>query len=75
MIKVEGTLILKGSRNSYVFLSGSLDTLANGTREPGKKQWGGIEVAEGGRLEMEYVGVVRAPTPITITAFSPKVNT
>ena len=72
VIKVEGTLLIKGTKNSYVYLSGSLDTAANGKREPGMKQWGGIEVAEGGRLEMEYAGIVRAPTPIT--AFSPKVK-
>lgn len=72
VIKVEGTLIIKGAKGSYVYLSGSMDTLANGTRQPGSRQWGGIEVAEGGRLEMEYAGVVRAPTPIT--AFSPKVK-
>ncbi len=72
VLKVEGTLIIKGSKNAYVYLSGSLDSTANGKREPGQKQWGGIEVAEGGRLEMEYAGIMRAPTPIT--AFSPKVK-
>jgi hypothetical protein len=71
VIKVEGTLILKGTRNSYVTLSGSLDSSKNGA-EPGQKLWGGIEVAEGGRLEMEYVGCMRAPTPVT--AFSPQVR-
>lgn len=65
VIKVEGTLIVKGTKTAYVYLSGSLDTANNGTRQPGGKQWGGIEVAESGRLEMEYAGVVRAPTPIT----------
>jgi hypothetical protein len=72
VIKVEGTLIIKGAKSSYVYLSGSLDSLKNGTREPGNRPWGGIEVAEGGRLEMEFAGVMRAPTPIT--AFSPKVR-
>jgi hypothetical protein len=64
LIKVEGTLILKGTRNSYITLSASLDSSRNGA-EPGIKQWSGIEVAEGGRLEMEYVGLMKAPTPIT----------
>jgi hypothetical protein len=72
VIKVEGTLIVKGTKTSYVYLSGSLDTATNGTRQPGARQWGGIEVAETGRLEMEYAGVVRAPTPIT--AFSNQVR-
>ena len=71
VIKVEGTLILKGSQNSYVSLSGSLDSSRNGVA-PGQKLWGGIEVAEGGRLQMEYVGCMRAPTPVT--AFSPQVK-
>ena len=71
VIKVEGTLILKGTKNSYVSLSGNLDSSRTGA-EPGKKQWGGIEVAEGGRLEMEYVGMMKAPTPIT--AFSANVK-
>jgi len=71
VIKVEGTLILKGSRNSYVTLSGSLDSSRSGV-EPGQKQWAGIEVADGGRLEMEYAGFMRAPTPIT--AFSTQVK-
>lgn len=65
VIKVEGTLIIKGAKTSYVYLSGSLDTSKSGTREPGNRQWGGIEVSESGHLEMEYAGVVRAPTPIT----------
>jgi hypothetical protein len=64
VIKVEGTLILKGTKNSYVTLSGSIDSGRTGP-EPGNRQWGGIEVAEGGRLEMEYAGCMRAPTPIT----------
>lgn len=72
VIKVEGTLIIKGTKTSYVYLSGSLDTAKNGTRQPGGKQWGGIEVAETGRLEMEYAGLMRAPTPIT--AFSSQVR-
>ncbi len=71
VIKVEGTLILKGTKNSYVTLSGSLDSSRNGP-EPGKRQWGGIEVADGGRLEMEHAGFMKAPTPIT--AFSTKVR-
>lgn len=71
VIKVEGTLILKGTKNSYVGLSGSLDTTRNGV-EPGNRPWGGIEVSEGGRLEMEYAGMMRAPTPIT--AFSTQVK-
>ena len=65
IIKVEGTLIIKGTKSSYVYLSGSLDSNKSGGRGPGSKQWGGIEVAETGRLEMEYAGVMRAPTPIT----------
>jgi hypothetical protein len=71
VIKVEGTLILKGTRNSYVTLSGSLDSTRNGM-EPGQKLWGGIEVAEGGKLVMDYAGFMRAPTPIT--TFSPQVK-
>jgi hypothetical protein len=71
VIKVEGTLILKGTRNSYVTLSGSLDSSRSGA-EPGQKLWGGIEVAEGGRLEMDYAGFMRAPTPVT--AFSSQVK-
>lgn len=72
IIKVEGTLVIKGAKTSYVYLSGSLDSNMTGGRQPGGRQWGGIEVAEGGRLEMEFAGVMRAPTPIT--AFSPKVH-
>jgi hypothetical protein len=71
VIKVEGTLILKGTENSYISVSGSLDSTRNGP-EAGTRAWGGIEVAGGGRLEMEYVGVMKAPTPIT--AFSPQVK-
>jgi hypothetical protein len=71
LIKVEGALIVKGTRNSYVTLSASLDSSRNGA-EPGQKQWSGIEVAEGGRLEMEYAGFMNAPTPIT--AFSTQVK-
>jgi hypothetical protein len=72
VIKVEGTLIIKGTKNSYVTLSGSLDSARVGV-EAGKKPWGGIEVAEGGRLEMEYVGMMRAPTPITAFSFQVKI--
>lgn len=72
VLKVEGTLLIKGSKGSYVYLSGSLDSNATGGRDPGTKPWGGIEVSETGRLEMEYTGVVRAPTPIT--TFSPRVK-
>lgn len=64
-IRVEGTLIIKGSKNAYVYLSGSLDSNKTGGREPGARPWGGLEIAESGRLEMEYAGVMRAPTPIT----------
>jgi hypothetical protein len=71
VIKVEGTLILRGNKNNYVYLSGSLDTV-KGAFEPGEKPWGGIEVAEGGKLVMEFVGMARAPTPIT--AFSRQVS-
>jgi hypothetical protein len=71
LIKVEGTLIIKGTRNSYVTLSASLDSSRNGA-EPGQRQWSGIEVAEGGRLEMEYAGFMKAPTPIT--SFSTRVR-
>lgn len=71
LIRVEGTLIIKGTRNSYVTLSASLDSSRNGA-EPGQKQWSGIEVAEGGRLEMEYAGFMKAPTPIT--SFSTRVR-
>jgi hypothetical protein len=71
LIKVEGTLVIKGTRNSYVTLSASLDSSQNGV-EPGQKQWSGIEVSEGGRLEMEYAGFMKAPTPIT--SFSTRVK-
>jgi hypothetical protein len=71
VIKVEGTLLIKGTKNFYVSLSGSLDSNRNGI-EAGNIQWGGIEVAEGGRLEIEYAGFMRAPTPIT--AFSRQVQ-
>lgn len=72
VIKVEGTLIIKGTKNSYVSISGSLDSTRTGM-EPGKRTWGGIEVAEGGKLEMEYAGVMRAPTPITAFSFQVKI--
>jgi hypothetical protein len=72
VIKVEGTLIVKGTKAAYVYLSGSLDTTKTGSLQPGSRQWGGIEVAESGRLEMEYAGVTRAPTPLT--AFSDQVR-
>jgi hypothetical protein len=72
VIKVEGTLILKGTKNAYVYVAGSADTSKPGVVEPGARQWGGIEVAEGGRLDMEYAGIMRAPTPIT--AFSTQVK-
>ncbi|MDB5106233.1 MAG: hypothetical protein JWP91_3922 [Fibrobacteres bacterium] len=72
VIKVEGTLIIKGTKNSYVSLSGSLDTTRNGI-ETGNRPWGGIEVAEGGKLVMEYAGVMRAPTPITAFSFQVKI--
>ncbi|MEO6096811.1 MAG: hypothetical protein ABIW76_14485 [Fibrobacteria bacterium] len=72
VIKVEGTLILKGTKNSYVSVSGSLDTTRNGV-EAGNRPWGGIEVSEGGRLDMEYAGVMRAPTPITAFSFQVKI--
>jgi hypothetical protein len=72
IIKVEGTLILKGTKNSYVTLSGSLDSNRAGI-EPGRRAWGGVEVSEGGKLEMEYVGVMKAPTPITAFSFQVKI--
>lgn len=72
VIKVEGTLILKGTKNSYVTLGGSLDSTKNGA-EAGKKSWGGIEVAEGGKLEIEFAGFMRAPTPITAFSFQVKI--
>ena len=72
VIKVEGTLILKGTKNSYVTLGGSLDSTKNGV-EAGKKSWGGIEVAEGGKLEMEFAGFMRAPTPVTAFSFQVKI--
>ncbi len=72
VIKVEGTLIIKGTKNSYVSISGSLDSITAGV-EAGKRLWGGIEISEGGKLEMEYVGVMRAPTPITAFSFQVKI--
>jgi hypothetical protein len=71
VIKVEGTLIVKGTKHSYAYLSGSLDSGKTGW-EAGPKPWGGIEVAEGGKLLMEYTGVMQAPTPVT--TFSRRVN-
>ncbi len=64
VIKVEGILLIKGSKNSFVSLSGSLDSSRYGV-EAGNRQWGGIEVSKGGRLEVEYAGFMNAPTPIT----------
>jgi hypothetical protein len=72
VIKVEGTLIIRGTKNSYVSLSGSLDSSHNGV-EAGNRPWGGIEISEGGRLDMEYAGVMRAPTPITAFSFQVKI--
>jgi hypothetical protein len=70
VIKVEGTLIIKGGKNSYVSLSGSLDSSRNGL-EAGNRPWGGIEISEGGK--MEYAGMMRAPTPITAFSFQVKI--
>lgn len=72
VIKVEGTLIIKGSENSYVSISGSLDSSRNGL-EAGNRPWGGLEISEGGKLEMEYAGMMRAPTPITAFSFQVKI--
>jgi hypothetical protein len=72
VIKVEGTLIIKGTKNSYVSISGSLDSTRNGL-EAGNRPWGGIEISEGGKLEMEYAGMMRAPTPITAFSFQVKI--
>jgi hypothetical protein len=72
VIKVEGTLLIKGGKNSYVSLSGSLDSSRNGL-EAGNRPWGGIEISEGGKLEMEYAGMMRAPTPITAFSFQVKI--
>lgn len=72
VIKVEGTLIIKGTKNSYVSVSGSLDSSRNGL-EAGNRPWGGIEVSEGGKMEMEYAGMMRAPTPITSFSFQVKI--
>lgn len=72
VIKVEGTLIIKGSKNSHVSLSGSIDSTRNGL-EPGKRPWGGIEVAEGGKLDIAFAGFMRAPTPITSFSFQVKI--
>lgn len=72
VIKVEGTLLIKGGKNSYVSLSGSLDSSRNGL-EAGNRPWGGIEISEGGKLVMEYAGMMRAPTPITAFSFQVKI--
>ena len=72
VIKVEGTLLIKGGKNSYVSLSGSLDSSRNGL-EAGNRPWGGIEISEGGKLEMEFAGMMRAPTPITAFSFQVKI--
>ncbi len=71
VIKVEGTLIVKGTKNSYVSFSGSLDSTRTGP-EAGKKQWGGIEIEDGGSVNIEFAGFMRAPTPIT--SFSKQVK-
>lgn len=72
VIKVEGTLIIKGTKNSYVSISGSLDSVTTGV-EAGKRPWGGIEISEGGKLEMEFAGMMRASTPITAFSFQVKI--
>jgi hypothetical protein len=70
VIKVAGTLKLFGNKDTWVFLSGNIDS-ARSKLEPGKATWGGIIVEPGGTLMMEYTGVWGAPTPVT--AFSEKV--
>jgi len=64
VIHVYGTLIFKGNKETWVYLSGSLDT-ARGKMEPGSAPWGGIVVEPGGQLIMEYTGVWGAPTPVS----------
>jgi hypothetical protein len=71
VIRVSGTLKLQGDKDTWVFLSGSLDS-SKGKIDPGKATWGGILVEPGGKLVMEYVGVWGAPTPVT--AFSRQVE-
>ena len=63
IIKVEGTLLFQGSENSKVYISGSIDRTKQDI-VPGKKMWGGIEISETGRLELNYADVVGALIPI-----------
>lgn len=70
VIRVSGTLKLKGTKDSWVYLSGSIDS-SKGKLEPGKATWSGLIVEPGGRLIMEYAGVWGARIPIT--AKGPKV--
>ncbi len=64
LIFVEGTLILQGTENSKVYISGSIDTINHGFM-PGDKPWGGIEVQAGGKVEMAHTVFYGASTPIT----------
>jgi hypothetical protein len=70
VIKVSGTLKLNGNKDTWVYLSGNIDS-SQAKLEPGKATWGGIIVEPGGTLVMEYAGVWGAPTPVT--AFSENV--
>ncbi len=69
VIRVHGTLRLKGNKDTWVFLSGSLDT-TQGKNEPGKAAWGGIIVETGGQLIMDFAGISGAPIPVTSSSES-----
>lgn len=69
VIRVSGTLRLKGNKDTWVYLSGSLDTV-KGKNEPGKSTWGGIVVEAGGKLIMDYAGIWGAPIPVTASSDS-----
>ncbi len=70
VIKVEGTLKLKGTKDLYVTVAAS--QRGAGSLEPGEGVWSGVVVEPGGKLEAEFAGFFHAPT--AITAFSESVN-
>jgi hypothetical protein len=72
LIRVEGTLALRGVKEHYVLLAGGRDPKLY-VPEPAKSvMWGGILVEPGGKLSLEFAGLYGAPTPIT--AFSKNVK-
>jgi hypothetical protein len=63
VIKVEGTLITKGTRENKVTLAGTLMDLGFGLN-PSPDEWGGIEVGLTGHLYLTGVTIYNAPTAI-----------